>query len=130
MYVALLDVTNIWRLLCALWQGGGAHASIIQHTAFCTQSHIAHHNIYQQKAKITMQTLNVLLCSFFGLVDCLKDQMDETAEVLYYLSNGSENQLLKLSRTLVHKEKSQRYLAADLAVGKIKMTNMFRESIR
>ena len=76
-----------------------------------------------------MQTLNVLLCSFFGLVDCLKDQMDETAEVLYYLSNGSENQLLKLSRTLVHKEKSQRYLAADLAVGKIKMTNMFREFI-
>ena len=53
-----------------------------------------------------MQTLNVFLCSFFGLVDCLKDQMDETAEV-YYLSNGSENQLLKLSRTLVPKEKSQ-----------------------
>ena len=86
LYVALLDVTNIWRLLCALWQGGGGTRQ--HHTA----QHFAHTlthsttSIYERNEKISDHTIiQRSLMLFVGFVDCLEDQMDDTAKVGYGL---------------------------------------------
>ena len=83
LYVALLDVTNIWRLLCALWQGGGGTRQ--HHTA----QHFAHTlthsttSIYERNEKISDHTIiQRSLMLFVGFVDCLEDQMDDTAKVI------------------------------------------------
>ena len=61
---------------------------------------------------------------FVGFVDCLEDQMDDTAKVGY----GLFILALKISSNSPI-GKSQRYLAADMAAGKINMTNTSRGSL-
>ena len=61
LYVALLDVTNIWRLLCALWQGGGGTRQHHTATTFCTHSHTPPPRyMNEMKRSQTIQSFSVL----------------------------------------------------------------------
>ena len=82
-------------------------------------------SIYERNEKISDHTIiQRSLMLFVGFVDCLEDQMDDTAKVGYELF------ILALKiRSNSSIGKSQRYLAADMATGKINMTNTSRGSL-
>ena len=124
LYFALLYVTNIWRLLCALWQGGGGTRQ--HHTAHSILHTFTYSTlIWSQKEKISPYAINSFGfgCSLRSFVDYLKDKIDETAEIGYLFRRTSKSTAALFKLPSIHPlGQRKRYQTADLNRGKIKMT--------